>query len=93
MLVEIRCEEDLGTLESAILSLIGAQRLDASVLRSKPYIDMRQKILRDLHTGGRSCSLQSACMDELVLRVVSSSPILVWCDKRDVLPPDEDDSI
>jgi len=25
--------------------------------------------------------------------VVSSSPILVWCDKRDVLPPDEDDSI
>jgi hypothetical protein len=95
MLVDIQSEEDLARLESAILSMLGAQRLDVSVLKSKPYIDLRQTILRNLqgkpHARNQSCTYFS--MEDLVLRIVSSNPIIVWCDKRDVLPMEDEESI
>jgi hypothetical protein len=93
MLVEIQEEGDLQKLETAILEMLGAERLDVSVLRSKPYIDLRQNVLKILQGKDEKISLFSTYfnMEDLVLRVVSSSPILVWCDKKEAVPTGSDE--
>lgn len=79
MLVEIKKQSDIDDLEHAIRATLGAQRLDVSVLRSKPYIDLRQKLLR--HLDGTEAVAMSAYFsgENLVLRVLSTEPLLVWC--------------
>lgn len=95
MLVEIHGEEDLPNLESAIVSMLGAQRLDVSVFRSRPYIELRQHIMRKLHGKEEPLAHYSTYFsnEDLVLRIISHSPILVWCDKKDVMSSDANHTI
>jgi hypothetical protein len=95
MLVEIRSEEDLPSLENAIVAMLGAQRLDVSVLRSKPYIELRQHIMKRLNGETHSMCYNSTYFanEDLVLRILSHSPILVWCDKKDVIASSAGDDV
>ena len=45
MIVHLSTEVDLTELENKVREALGAQRFDVSVLRSKPYIDMRRTLL------------------------------------------------
>jgi hypothetical protein len=95
MLVEIRSEEDLPNLEHAIMAMLGAQRLDVSVLRSRPYIELRQTILRKLNGESNLLTHTNTYFsnEDLVLRILTNSPILVWCDKKDVVSTNPSDDI
>jgi hypothetical protein len=84
MIVQINSENDLGQLEECVRSALGAQRLDVSIMRSKPYIDLRRALLLGL--GGGAPSLSGGTyfhMEDVVLRVLQWAPLLVWVGHRD----------
>jgi len=80
MLVEIHGSEDLHKLEHAICLALGAQRLDVSVLRSRPYIELRQSILRNQVPVPATTYFPN---ENLVIRVLQKYPLLLWCGHRD----------
>ncbi len=95
MIVELNSEEDLPALESSIREALGAQRFDVSVMRSKPYIDMRRALLC-LLAGGHVTNLPGGCYfhnEDLVLRILQRQPLLVWVGFRDGEIYGEEDSI
>jgi hypothetical protein len=86
MLVQVACEDDLPKVEEGVRLALGAQRFDVSVLRSKPYIDLRRALLCVL--GGGDCQgLPGAFYfhkEDLVLRIVQKQPLLVWVGFREM---------
>ena len=84
MIVQISTEADLSALEECVRSALGAQRLDVSILRSKPYIDLRRALLLGLGGGAQPLSGGTYFhMEDLVLRVLQWDPPLVWVGHRD----------
>jgi len=74
---------------------LGAQRFDVSVLRSKPYIDMRRTLLC-LLGGGHVSNLPGGFYfhkEDLVLRILQREPLLVWVGFRDAEIYEEEESI
>ena len=95
MLVQVACEDDLPKVDEGVRLALGAQRFDVSVLRSKPYIDMRRALLC-LLAGGHVTNLPGGCYfhkEDLVLRILQRQPLLVWVGFRDGEIYGEEDSI
>lgn len=85
MLIEIKNEEDLQKLEDAIRDAVGAQRMDVSVLRSRPYIELRQNLMRLLDQSEPKSPIDATYFanETTVLRIVTTRPLLVWCGHKD----------
>jgi hypothetical protein len=95
MIVSVSTEGDLEALENKVREALGAQRFDVSVLRSKPYIDMRRTLLC-LLGGGHVTNLPGGFYfhkEDLVLRILQREPLLVWVGFRDGDIYGEEDSI
>ena len=87
MLLEINDEDDVVTLETAIKILLGAQRHDVGMLRSKHFVTFKVSLLNllsSLSQHDTNVELDKKLVafpnEMLELRVVSTDPILVWCD-------------
>lgn len=85
MLIEIKTEEDLQKLEDAIRDAVGAQRMDVSVLRSRPYIELRQNLIKLLDQSELKSPIDTTYFanEATVLRIVTTRPLLVWCGHKD----------
>lgn len=86
MFVEIHGPDDLTGLEDAIRKAIGAERIDVSIFRSRPYVDLRQRILKGFESEQNTLLYETVyfASEMLVLRVVGVQPLLVWCGYKDV---------
>lgn len=82
MILEIRSESDLDLLESRIREIMGSQRLDPCLLRSKAYLDFRHALLRELQDPTRATFGRCLRMGPVVLR--SIEPLLVWCGVAEI---------
>jgi hypothetical protein len=83
MIMKVDTEKDLDNLELCIGALLGAQRLDVGCLKSKAYIDFRQKLLRDLKDPSSATTSETIYLGHLTVRVLE--PLLVWCDVKEVV--------
>lgn len=87
MLLEINSEDDVVSLETAIKVLLGAQRHDVGLLRSQHFVTFKLSLLNMLGSlskkdtdVGLDRKLVVFPNDMVEMRVVSTNPILVWCD-------------
>ena len=92
MLVDITSALDLDRLEDCIRQHLGAQRLDVSVLRSKPYLDLRTSILKHIDGGQDMPGAPTVfAQNNLIVRLVCRGPPLtMWVGACDVNVCDDD---
>lgn len=95
MIIEIHTTQDLTKLEEAVAAHVGAQRLDVSILRSRPYITFRQNIVKSLECPDTPAPQGNVYFsgEQLLLRQLCSRPITVWCGVKDAEIFDEVPSI
>ena len=86
MILEIKSTSDLSTLEDALRDVVGAERFDVSLLRSRPYIQFRQVILRCLASDNPSLPEAVYFSNEnVVLRIIYGGPCpTVWCGTKEI---------
>jgi len=94
MIIELRDETDLPKMEMAMREMLGARRMDVSVLLSRNYIDFRQALLKHMH-GDQMATMKRASFsnETLMLRIIHLDPLTVWIGHKDAELFYEKDSI
>ena len=87
MIFQIKSENDLRQVELQLLCLLRSSRLDASLFKSKSYIDMKKQIFHLLESDiecDKSLPNQFYFHNEnIVISILSTKPILVWCGEKE----------
>jgi hypothetical protein len=86
MLIDIHSEQDITKIEHFILKRLNSRRVDASIFKSKSYIDLRTTIINILDTnlGDNKYPRHFYFHNEnLFLSILSSKPIIVWCGEKE----------
>lgn len=94
MIIELRQHEDLLKIEEAMREMLGARRLDFSVLYSRNYIEFRQMLMKHVADNQPVQLLRATFSNEtLMLRVIQTEPVLVWIGHKDAETSTEDPPI